>query len=396
MIREPMFVLAVLLAVLAALFAADRHPAGKRLFGIVPLLVFAYFVPAILSNTGVIPGDSPLYGFVKRWLLPASLVLLTLSVDVPAILRLGRPAVVLFLTGTATVVLGGPLAYLALGGLVPGAIGEQAWKGLAALAGSWIGGGANFVAIGASVGATDATLGMMVVVDVAVANVWMAALLWMAGREKRLDERIGADRRALEEVREKVERFQAEVARPTNLPDLLLMLAVAFGAAAVAHGAARVLPEIGDIVSSFTWVVVIVTTVGLGASFTRLRRLEGSGASRVGSVLLYLLVAVIGAGADFRKVLDAPAILAVAAVWIAIHGVVLLVVRWRMRAPIFFAAVGSQANIGGAASAPIVAAAFHPALAPVGILLAVAGYVLGTYAGLLTAFLLELVHGIVG
>lgn len=391
-----MFVLAVLLAALAALFAADRHPAGRRLFGIVPLLVFAYFVPALLSNAGVIPADSPLYGFVKRWLLPASLVLLTLSVDVPAILRLGKPAVVLFLTGTATVVVGGPLAYLALGWLVPGAIGEQAWKGLAALSGSWIGGGANFVAIGQSVGATDATLGMMVVVDVAVANVWMAALLWMAGREKRLDERIGADRRALEEVREKVERFQADVARPTNLPDLLSMTAVAFGAAAVAHGAARVLPQIGDIVSSFTWVVVIVTTVGLGASFTRLRRLEGAGASRVGSVLLYLLVAVIGAGADFRKVLEAPAILAIGVVWIAIHGAVLLLVRQRMRAPIFFAAVGSQANIGGAASAPIVAAAFHPALAPVGILLAVAGYVLGTYAGLVTAFLLELVHRVVG
>lgn len=391
-----MFVLATLLALLALLFAAERHPVGRRVFGVVPLLVFAYFVPALLSNAGVIPADSPLYAFVKRWLLPASLVLLTLSVDVPAILRLGRPAVLLFLTGTATIVAGGPLAYLALGWLVPEAVGDQAWKGLAALAGSWIGGGANFVAIGASVGATDATLGMMVVVDVAVANVWMASLLWMAGREKKMDAAIGADRTALDEVRERVERFQADVARPTNLPDLLAMLAVAFGGAALAHGAARVLPEIGDIVSRFTWVVVIVTTVGLGASFTRLRRLEGSGASRVGSVLLYLLVAVIGAGADFRRVLDAPALLAIAAVWIAFHGAVLLAVRRRMRAPVFFAAVGSQANVGGAASAPIVAAAFHPALAPVGILLAVAGYVLGTYGGLLAALLLEWVHGVVG
>jgi len=395
-IQDPMFVLAVLLAALALLFAADRHPVGRRIFGVVPLLVFAYFVPALLSNLGVIPADSPLYGFVKRWLLPASLVLLTLSVDVPAILRLGRPAVILFLTGTATVVIGGPLAYLALGWFVPESVGAQAWKGLAALAGSWIGGGANFVAIGASVGASDATLGMMVVVDVAVANVWMAVLLWMAGREKKMDEAIGADRAALDEVREKVERFQAEVARPTNLPDLLAMVAVAFGAAAVAHAAARVLPEIGSVVSSFTWVVVIVTTVGLVASFTPLRRLEGSGASRVGSVLLYLLVAVIGAGADFRRVADAPALVAVAALWIAFHAVVLLAVRRRIRAPIFFAAVGSQANIGGAASAPIVAAAFHPALAPVGILLAVAGYVLGTYAALVAAFLLELVHGVVG
>lgn len=395
-IAEPMFVLAVLLAILAGLFALDRHPAGRRLFGVVPLIVFAYFVPALLSNAGVIPVASPLYDLVKRWLLPASLVLLTLSVDVPAILRLGRPAVLLFLAGTATIMVGGPLAYLALGWLVPESLGAEAWKGLAALTGSWIGGGANFVAIGASVGALDSTLGLMVVVDVAVANVWMAALLWMAGREQRLDQAIGADRRALDEVRDRVERYQRDVARPTTLPDLLAMLAVSVGASALAHAAARVLPELGTVVSSFTWVVVIVTTVGLAASFTPLRRLEGAGASRVGSVLLYLLVAVIGAGAEFRQVTNAPALLAVAALWLALHAAALLAVRRWMRAPIFFMAVGSQANVGGAASAPIVAAAFHPALAPVGILLAVAGYVLGTYGALVSAFLLQRVHAIVG
>jgi uncharacterized membrane protein len=139
-------------------------------------------------------------------------------------------------------------------------------------------------------------------------------------------------------------------------------------------------------------VVILVTTIGLGLSFTRLRALEGAGASQLGSVLLYLLVASIGAHAEFRRMLDAPALLGVAALWMAIHaGMVLGVRRW-IRAPIFFAAVGSQANVGGAASAPIVAAAFHPALAPVGILLAVGGYVLGTYAGLLCAALLEQVH----
>jgi uncharacterized membrane protein len=172
------------------------------------------------------------------------------------------------------------------------------------------------------------------------------------------------------------------------------MLAVAFGTTAVATGAARLLPRVGDIVSGFTWVVLIVTTVGLGLSFTRLRRLEGVGASRLGSAMLYLLIASIGAHAEFRRVLDAPALVAIGAVWIALHGLMLWLVRRWMRAPIFFLAVGSQANIGGAASAPIVAAAFHPALAPVGILLAVGGYVLGTYGGLLCAFLLERAHHI--
>ena len=389
-----MFVLAVLLGVLAVLFALDRHPVTGRIFRFVPLIVFCYFVPTALSNLGLIPVESPLYGFVKNWLLPASLVLLTLSVDVRAIVRLGRPAVVLFLSATLAIVIGGPLAYLVLGGFMPESLGEEAWRGLAALAGSWIGGGANFVAVGKSVGALDSTLGLMVVVDVAVANIWMAVLLWFAGRQKQMDERMGADRRALDEVIARVEKFQAEVSRPANLPDLLVIAAVAFGATALAHGIARHLPDVGDIVTGFTWVVIIVTTIGLTLSFTRLRRLEGAGASRIGSVLLFLLVAVIGAGAEFRRVVDAPALVAVGALWLAFHAAILLIVRRLLRAPIFFLAVGSQANVGGAASAPIVAAAFHPALAPVGILLAVAGYVLGTYGALLAAFLLQHVHGI--
>ncbi len=396
LIEQPMGVLAVLLLVLSALFAGARHPQIARVYRVVPLLVFAYFVPTTLSNLGVIPLESPLYTFIKRWLLPASLVLLTLSVDIPAILRLGRHALVLFLTATAGIVVGGPIAYLALGWLVPDAMGEQAWKGLAALSGSWIGGGANFVAIGESVGATSSTISMMVVVDVAVASVWMAVLLFFAGRDEAMDARIGADRSAIDEVRDRVRAFQEQVSRPTHLAALLGMLTLALGATALARALAGVLPDIGDIIKGFTWVVILVTTLGLGLSFTRLRELEGAGASAVGSVFLYLLVASIGAHAEFRRVVEAPALIAVGGVWMAIHAASILAMRRWLRAPIFFAAVGSQANVGGAASAPIVASAFHPALAPVGVLLAVGGYVLGTYAGLLCAALLQLVHGIVG
>ncbi|MBA7614682.1 hypothetical protein ES703_21951 [subsurface metagenome] len=395
MIQHPMAILAVLLAVLALLFIIDRHPVLGKIFKVVPLLVFAYFIPTILSNTGLIPLDSPLYDFIVQWLLPASLVLLTLSVDVKAIIGLGRNTIILFLMGTLTIVLGGPLAYLLLGWLTPIDLGVEAWKGLAALSGSWIGGGANFIAIGKSVGILDSTLSMMVVVDVAVASVWMAILLFFAGRNQEMDDRIGADRTAIDIVKRKVEQFQAEVNRPTNLADLLKMLAIAIGGTAVAQALGQVLPEIGNIVSKFTWVVIFVTTLGLVISFTSLRNLEGAGASSVGSVFLYLLVTTIGAKAEFARVLEVPGLVVIGAAWLALHALFILLTRWKLRAPIFFAAVGSQANVGGAASAPIVASAFHPALAPVGVLLGISGYVLGTYAGLVCAFLLEKVHYII-
>ncbi|OJT23874.1 hypothetical protein BO221_18095 [Archangium sp. Cb G35] len=395
LIQSPMAVLAVLLAVLALLFYAERHPVVGRVFKVVPILVFVYFVPTLLSNTGLIPTKSELYSFVSAYLLPTSLVLQVLSMDLPAISRLGRSAVLLFLAGTAGIVLGGPIAYLLLGWLVPADLGDQAWKGLAALSGSWIGGSANFVAIGQSIGTHDNTLSMMVVVDVGVSNMWTAVLLYFAGRELAMDTRMGADRRAIDVVREQVERFQASVLRPASLTDLVWILTLGFGTTVACTAVAKFLPDIGTIITGFTWVVLLVTTVGVAFSFTPLRKLEGAGASRVGMLFLYVLVMTIGARADFRRLLDAPALVAVGMVWMVIHAAFIMGTRRLLRAPVFFAAVGSQANVGGAASASVVAAAFHPALAPVGVMLAVAGYVLGTYGGLLCAVLLEQVHRII-
>lgn len=396
--NDPMSVLVILLSLLAVLFFANTTDAGKKLFNYVPLLVFAYFLPTALSNTRLIPmtEDFALYEFVKQWLLPASLALLILAVDLPAIMKLGRNAGLLFLAGTATIILGGPLAVLIFGWALPSGLGEQSWKGLAALSGSWIGGGANFVAVGQQVGASSGTLSLMVVVDVVVANTWMACLLYFAGREKQMDEGIGADRTTLDECRRKVEEYHDSVVGTTKHSDLLAILALGFGTTAVAKFLTPYMPTFGGFLGGFTWTIMLVAAMGFAYSFTPLRRLDGVGASAMGSTFLYLLVTTIGAKADFMKVVDPDnlGLLLVAAVWMIFHAVLLLLVRRLLKAPIFFAAVGSQANVGGAASAPIVAAAFHPSLAPVGVLLAVAGYFVGVYGGIVCAFLLKLAYGV--
>lgn len=395
-IQDPVSVAATLLGVLALLFQFGSTEVGKKIFGYVPLLIFAYFVPTVLSNLGIIPVKSEVYTFISRWILPASLLLLTISVDLPAIFRLGPKALTMFFAATASIVLGGPIAVLLFGFMAPEALGDQFWKGLAALSGSWIGGGANFVAIGKSVQALDSTIALMVIVDVVVANLWMAVLLYYAGREEAMDKSLGADRTALDELKEKIETFQKAQARPTNLPELMTIVAIGFGGTAVAKAIAVYLPDIGQIVTGFTWVVILVSSLGVALSFTKARKLEGAGASVVGSVLLYLLVASIGAKGEFYRVVEAPALVWIGLVWMAIHAITMIVVRRMIKAPIFLLAVGSQANIGAAASAPVVASAFHPALAPVGVLLAVFGYVLGTYAGLLCAWLLSLTAGVWG
>ena len=396
LITNDAVVLGLLAATLGVIFvtARSRHPVLQRFYRFVPALLLCYFIPSLYHTFGLVdPDASRLYFVASRYLLPATIVLLTLSVDLPAILRLGPRALILFLTGTASVVLGGPLALLLFRILHPDAVsGEGAdavWRGLTTVAGSWIGGSANQAAMKEVFGVSDAVFSAMVAVDVLVANVWMAFLLWTAGESRRLDAASGADTRALDELRARVERFEAAHVRPATLADLVLLVAVAFGVTGLAHlGADALGPWLGrvapglarfSLTSSFFWLIVLATTVGLALSFTPARRLEGVGASKLGSVLLYVLIATIGMGMDVSAVVQRPWLFAIGAVWMGFHGLTLALVARLLRAPVFYFAVASQANIGGAASAPVVASAFHPSLAPVGVLLAVLGYVLGTY-----------------
>jgi uncharacterized membrane protein len=403
-------VLAALLAVLAFLFWFNSTRIGGKFFSIVPMLVFCYFLPTTLTTLGVLPNDSPVYDWIKTYLLPASLVLLILALDLPGIVRLGPKAVIMLLAGTAGVVIGGPVAFFIMQSVLPesASLPPDTWQGLTALSGSWIGGGANFVALGQIAGATDNMIGLMVIVDVAVANIWMGVLLFCAGKDKQIDRITGANTEAIEELKRRVSAFQEKAARIPTLADYLVMLAIAFVGTwlAVELGswlAPRVsfsTNEAGEAVPFFSgtiWKFILVTSLGLVLSLTKARNYDGAGASKLGSVFLYLLVASIGAHANFATMFANPAaagLLGVGAIWMLVHVAVLLTVAVLIKAPIFFVAVGSQANIGGAASAPIVASAFHPSLAPVGVLLAVAGYVLGTYAGLLCMAMLKIVAGV--
>jgi uncharacterized membrane protein len=389
LINDPAGVLAALLAILAAIFWFGETGPGRRLFGVVPRLVFCYFIPTTLTTLGILPESSPLYDWIKTFLLPASLVLLILALDVPGILRLGPRAVIMLLAGTTGVVVGAPIALWLFSSLVP----PDTWQGMTALSGSWIGGGANMVALAQIAGTSESMFGMMVIVDVAVANIWMGVLLYMAGQADRIDRWTGADTSAIEDLKRRVTEFQEKTTRVPQLQDLIMIVAIGFGGMWVATLAAQPLEQWAPFFSATVWKMVVVTALAVALSFSPARQLEGAGASKIGSLMLYLLVASIGAHANFNEMREAPMLIAVGAVWMLFHVAILLGIARLIRAPVFFVAVGSQANIGGAASAPIVASAFHPSLAPVGVLLAVAGYVLGTYAGLLCMWLLKAVAG---
>jgi uncharacterized membrane protein len=401
-------VLGILLGILSFVFLTGRseHPFWKKFYKYVPTLLLCYFIPSIFNSLGIFSGESSrLYFVASRYLLPTSLVLLTISIDLPGILKLGPKALIMFFTGTAGIIIGGPVAILVVSVFAPDIVGgagpEAVWRGLTTVAGSWIGGGANQAAMKEIFNVGDDLFSAMIAVDVIVANIWMAFLLYGAGIHKQIDEKLQADTSAISELKEKIEAYRSQIMRIPDLTDTIKLMSVGFGVTAFAHfGSDLIAPWIAvnapglekfSLTSGFFWLIVISTTIALGLSFTRARELEGIGASRYGSVFLYVLVATIGMKMDLMAIFENPGLFLVGLIWMAVHAILLIGVAKLIKAPFFFMAVGSQANVGGAASAPIVASAFHPSLAPVGVLLAVLGYAVGTYGAWFCGMLMQVI-----
>ena len=420
-------VFGVLMIALGLIFYTSSKESGfwSKFYKIVPALFVAYFIPALLTTFGIIAPDwttisasgeavknsSNLYYMSSRYLLPAALVLMTLSIDLKGVFNLGPKALIMFLTGTAGIIIGGPIAVLIVGSIWPEAVGgegaDAVWRGLSTLAGSWIGGGANQTAMLEVYGYNQKLYGGMVFVDIVVANIWMAIILIGIGKSAKIDKWLKADTSAIESLKEKVSTYSKKVDRNPSLTDLMILGAIAFGTVSFAHFGAGYLSSFFEsfvnsldpgitrnmftfLSSSFFWMITITTIIGILLSYTKARSYEGAGASKLGSVFIYILVASIGMKMDLTLIFENQQLIIIGLVWMIIHAGLLILVAKLIRAPYFFLAVGSQANVGGAASAPIVASAFHPSLATVGVLLAVFGYAIGTLGAVACTVLMQL------
>lgn len=410
---EPLFsndavVLGILMSIIAFIFISSKssNVYWRKLYTYVPTLFLCYFIPSILNSVGIISGEnSNLYFVASRYLLPTSLVLLTISVDLPGIKKLGYKAIIMFLTGSAGIILGGPISILIISKFSPEIIGgsgtEQIWRGLTTVAGSWIGGGANQAAMKEIFEVGDRVFSAMIAVDVIIAQIWMVFLLYGVGINQKINKWFDADATSIFQLKEKIEKYKSQIMVIPDLQDTIKVLSVGFGITAIAHiGADTIAPAIKQfapslarfsLTSGFFWLIVLSTTIAVLLSFTRFRELEGVGASRYGSFFIYILVATIGMKMNLFSIFENPGLFLLGFIWMVFHALLLIIVAKLIKAPFFFLAVGSQANVGGAASAPIVASAFHPSLAPVGVLLAVLGYVLGTYGAWVCGVLLQIV-----
>ena len=450
-------VFGILIMLLMAIFKATEMTQFSKFFKVIPALLLCYFLPSLFSTFGIISpkwidvsaaiaaladngfdmsgissfkdlkhfvlthevdskilapfiGKSQLYFVASRYLLPASLILLTLSINLKEVFKLGPKALIMFFTGTVGVVIGGPLAILLFSSFAPDVVGgvapNEVWRGMTTVAGSWIGGGANQAAMFEIFSDGDKHLisgsmySMMITVDIVVAEIWMFFLLLGVGKTTKIDKWLKADSSSVETLKNHMHEFSQKIARIPSFNDIMVILGLGLGFTGLAHFLSDIiaplirekapyLAETFSLGSGFFWLIVLATTFGIILSLTSARNYEGAGASKIGGVFIYILVATIGMKMDILAVLENPAIFLVGLTWMAVHVGLLILVAKLIKAPFFFMAVGSKANIGGAASAPVVAAAFHPSLAPVGVLLAVLGYAFGTYGALICGYLMQ-------
>ncbi len=398
LISSPIGVLAVL-CIVAAFFFLLAQVTASRLFHYLPPLLFIYATPVFLSNLRigghtVIPSSSIIYSGLSKYALPVFIVLMLIKVNVPAVVKVMGKGVLVMLMGTAGVMVGGVVAYIIVHGWLP----EDSWKGFGALAGSWIGGTANMAATAEMLDAPKAQLGLAIIADNVIYIVWLPLLLMSRDYADKFNAwaRVPAERLAAMDA---AAEMHVEADHAPTMQQYLFLAAVVIGVTAIGHALAPgiagwiagSLPGLADVFSETTTRILLVTTIALGLSATRVSELPNSTA--LGTALVYVFVAGMGARAELAGLGDAPAFVLGAFIWITIHGLFMLAGAWLFRVDVHSVAIASAANIGAAASAPIVAAHHRPNLVPASILLALLGYALGNYLAPLTGHLARLATG---
>jgi uncharacterized membrane protein len=389
MFSHPIYILAILIFIEGCILYFSTHRATENFFKYLPSMFWIYSLPMIAGTVHIIPNESAVYDAITKWCLPASLVLLLLSVDIKAILHLGKTALAMMTVGAVGIMVGAPIVVLIYKQWLP----PDAWMGIGALSASWIGGSANMIAVTAATNTPNNIFLLAVIVDTIVPYLWMGMLVAMSPYQGRFDRWNKSNVKLLDELHARtVAASDEEKAKIISPRHISVMLGIAVAGSVVSVMLAQALPAVKGVVNARAWIIILATFIGIGLSFTPLRRLESHGSSKLGFAMLYFVLASIGATANLANLAAAPVLLLAGITWMIIHGIFLVIGARLLHSPLALAAAASQACVGGTASAPAVAERYQPQLAPVGLLLAVLGNITGTFLGLFTSHLCHLAN----
>jgi uncharacterized membrane protein len=376
-----------LLSLVGVVLYLERIPAFQKLYHYLPSAFWCYFLPMLLATFGLLPDQSPVYDFLTTYVLSSCLLLLLLDINLPAIIRLGPTALTAMAVGAFGIGAGAVVSYAIFARWLP----PETWKGVGALSASWIGGSANMLAVKEALRTSETVFAPMVIVDTVITYSWMGILVAFSSKQEAWDRWVQADRSTLDDVVSRLKGFVREKSQHASWWHAIWLLGLGMGVGWICLRLGHMLPQTPSLTPA-GWAFLLVTALGILLSLTPAARLEKYGASRWGYFCLYLLLAAMGSKARLQYILQAPLLIVMAYVWVLFHALLLGLYGYFCRVPMFFLVTSSQANIGGTASTPIVAGVYQPQLAPLGLLLAISGNIIGTYAGILIAQACHFVH----
>lgn len=380
------FTYAAFIIFFAAMVILVEKKSKAKIFNYVPAIVIIYFACMILSTFGLWQKTPEIKGYYKGLkdnLLPAMIFLMLLKCDLRKIVKLGPKMIIGFFSATLSIMIG----FIVTFALFKGFYEADTWKSFAALCGSWIGGTGNMVAVQGALNVPDSKLGYTLLMDSVCYSVWVMILLSMVPFASKFNKWAKADTRIIDEIGAELAASQDDVRTNTEFADMMILLGISLFISALSITASKYLPQSSFLAGS-TWTVLIVTVLGVIFAMTPIAKIPGS--SQISNVMLYTIVGLIASQASFAELTKAPIYIISGFVILLIHAVVLGITAKIFKLDLFTCGVASLANIGGVASAPILAAAYSEVLVPIGVLMAMIGYIVGTGGGILVGKILSI------
>jgi uncharacterized membrane protein len=389
MIKDGFLYIAALVFIAAVLCCLPKIFKGKtaqKIFKFAPPIVLIYLGLMVLCTVKLwdTAATAEAYSSLKNPLLYAMLFIMLLRCDLKKIVKLGPKMLIGFFSATISIGVGFVASYA----IFHSALGEGAWKALGALCGSWMGGGGNMLAIQAALDVDEATMAYALVMDSICATLYVMFLLWVIGFSHKFNSWTKADTKVIDEVGRELEADAKANTQPLTWQNIAILIGSGLLVSALSQKAGEFINTYLTFFDKATWTVLIVTVLGVVLAMTPFGKIKGT--EEISNVLLYVVIALIASRADLSSIGNAPVWLLAGLVILVIHVVIMLILAKLLKMDIFTCAVASLANIGGTATAPVLAGTYSSALVPVGIIMALLGYVVGTGGGLIVANLMSL------
>lgn len=380
------FTYIAVLVFFAAFLITLKEKTNWKLFNYIPPIVLLYLGTMIFCSVGLwdLEATKPAYSALKNNILFGMIFLMLIRCDIRKVLKLGPRMLLGFFSASISIGIGFIITYA----IMHKVLGPDSWKALAALCGSWMGGSGNMVAVQAALNITEADMGYALVVDSIDYSIWVMFLLWAITKAEVFNRWTKSDTKVLDEVSRNLEAELVEEQKQLSFESILLLVGCALLASALCQNLGIILNTNLPFFDKSTWTVISITIISLILAMSPLGKVAGS--SELSNVFLYVIVALLASRANLAELADAPYWIIAGFMILGIHGIILLTLAKIFKLDIFTCGVASLANIGGTASAPILAGAYSGSLVPVGILMALMGYIIGTFGGLIVGNIMSI------